>query len=238
MLPKSSCFYTSDTPYRVSDLLCKSSGIRVAQKQVHHLFFAQIRFTHTAHKIFHRIRDAIAYVNACLIKLKVQEENEQKKQGHLRNTVEWKRIWFSLFFCSSSLPNAKSQTIGVVFCCCCCFICSNDDRSFKPKFLFTFADDFRSRCSMHEVQIECRQRLLISTGVLNVWWSVCVFERKWEKKVRHIEIKNRAVSSNGKRIQLDELCSWFTQFNDPYTNQALLDMKFVVIHLLKPIHTY
>lgn len=142
------------------------------------------------------------------------------------------------FFCSSSLPNAKSQTIGVVFCCCCCFICSNDDRSFKPKFLFTFADDFRSRCSMHEVQIECRQRLLISTGVLNVWWSVCVFERKWEKKVRHIEIKNRAVSSNGKRIQLDELCSWFTQFNDPYTNQALLDMKFVVIHLLKPIHTY
>lgn len=67
---------------------------------------------------------------------------------------------------------------------------------------------------------------------------VCVRTFEWEKKVRHIEIKNRAVSSNGKRIQLDELCSWFTQFNDPYTNQALLDMKFVVIHLLKPIHTY
>lgn len=82
--------------------VCPTYYAKVAEYGLHRsrctIFFAQIRFTHTAHKIFHRIRDAIAYVNACLIKLKVQEENEQKKQGHLRNTVEWKRIWFSLFF--------------------------------------------------------------------------------------------------------------------------------------------
>lgn len=172
---------------------------------------------------------------------------ENRNKTRTFKKYSWIKCWTFLFSSVENLHLAFAKTIDVIAIGAhfwFYFILADGDRSSRNRNVIHICRWLSKQ--MHNttnIRIECRQRLLDFHGCFLNMYSECVFECKKQRK-KHIKTHEKRIGPFFLSNENTHTAGWivfmvYTQFNDPYTNQALLDMKFVVIHLQNPfIHIY